>query len=80
MLLATFVLRVSTAIHGWMLVYLVDDSTRTGAPARAALSLLTGGFYVTELGPIVFGVLAGPYGRKVIMLLGSALRGRQRSS
>ena len=71
MLLATFVLRVSTAITGGMLVYLVDDMTRNRGTGPGALSLLTGGFYVTELtGAIVFGVLADRYGRKVIMLLG----------
>ena len=71
MLLATFVLRVSTAVTGGMLVYLVDDLTRNNGTGPGALSLLTGGFYTTELtGAIVFGVLADRYGRKVIMLLG----------
>lgn len=71
MLLATFVLRVSTAITGGMLVYLVDDMTRNRGTGPGALSLLTGGFYATELtGAIVFGVLADRYGRKAIMLLG----------
>lgn len=71
MLLATFVLRVSTAITGGMLVYLVDDMTRDRGTGPGALSLLTGGFYATELtGAIIFGVLADRYGRKVIMLLG----------
>jgi MFS family permease len=71
MLLATFVLRVSTAVTGGMLVYLVDEMTRNRGTGPGALSLLTGGFYTTELtGAIVFGVLADRYGRKVIMLLG----------
>jgi MFS family permease len=71
MLLATFVLRVSTAVTGGMLVYLVDDMTKNRGTGPGALSLLTGGFYATELtGAIVFGVLADRYGRKVIMLLG----------
>jgi Arabinose efflux permease len=71
MLLATFVLRVSTAVTGGMLVYLVDDLTRNNGTGPGALSLLTGGFYTTELtGAIVFGVLADRYGRKVIMILG----------
>jgi len=71
MLLATFVLRVSTAVTGGMLVYLVDELTKDNGTGPGALSLLTGGFYTTELtGAIVFGVLADRYGRKVIMLLG----------
>ncbi len=71
MLVATFVLRVSTAVTGGMLVYLVDDMTRNRGTGPGAISLLTGGFYTTELtGAIVFGVLADRYGRKVIMLLG----------
>jgi MFS family permease len=71
MLVATFVLRVSTAVTGGMLVYLVDDMTRDRGTGPGAISLLTGGFYTTELtGAIVFGVLADRYGRKVIMLLG----------
>jgi MFS family permease len=71
MLLATFVLRVSTAITGGMLVYLIDDMTRGNGTGPGAISLLTGGFYATELtGAIVFGVLADRYGRKVIMLVG----------
>jgi MFS family permease len=71
MLLATFVLRVSTAVTGGMLVYLVDEMTRDRGTGPGAISLLTGGFYATELtGAIVFGILADRYGRKVIMLLG----------
>ena len=71
MLLATFVLRVSTAVTGGMLVYLVDEMTKGRNTGPGAISLLTGGFYTTELtGAIVFGVLADRYGRKVIMLLG----------
>ena len=76
MLLATFVLRVSTSITGGMLVYLVDHMTRHNGTGPGALSLLTGGFYATELtGAIVFGVLADRYGRKVIMLLGPLFGG-----
>jgi MFS family permease len=71
MLVATFVLRVSTAITGGMLVYLVDALTRHGGHGPVVLSFLTGGFYATELtGAIVFGILADRYGRKVIMILG----------
>jgi MFS family permease len=71
MLLATFVLRVSTSVTGGMLVYLVDNMTRHQGSGPGALSLLTGGFYATELtGAIAFGILADRYGRKVIMLLG----------
>src|SRR5664280_3119307 len=76
MLLATFVLRVSTAITGGMLVYLIDDMTRGNGTGPGAISLLTGGFYATELtGAIVFGVLEDRYGRKVIMLLGPLFGG-----
>ncbi len=76
MLLATFVLRVSTAVTGIMLVFLVDEFTRHRGTGAGAISLLTGGFYATELtGAIVFGVLADRYGRKVIMLLGPLLGG-----
>ena len=76
MLLGTFVLRVSTAITGGMLVYLVDDITRSRGTGPGAISLLTGGFYTTELtGAIIFGVLADRYGRKVIMLLGPVFGG-----
>jgi MFS family permease len=71
MLVATFVLRVSTAITGVMLVFLVDDLTRHHGHGPGIISLLTGGFYATELtGAIVFGILADRYGRKVIMILG----------
>jgi MFS family permease len=71
MLAATFMLRVSTAITGGMLVFLVDDLTRGRGTGPGAISFLTGGFYATELtGAIVFGVLADRYGRKIIMLLG----------
>jgi len=71
MLVATFVLRVSTSITGGMLIYLVNDMTRNGGHGPGIISLLTGGFYATELtGAIVFGVLADRYGRKVIMILG----------
>jgi MFS family permease len=76
MLLATFVLRISTAITGVMLVFLVDDLTRDQGTGPGAISLLTGGFYATELtGAIAFGVLADRYGRKVIMLLGPIFGG-----
>ena len=76
MLLATFVLRVSTSITGGMLVYLVDDLTRNQGTGPRAISFLTGGFYATELtGAILFGVLADRYGRKVIMLLGPLFGG-----
>ena len=73
MLVATFVLRVSTAITGFMLVNLVNDMTTGRGTGPATNALLTGGFYTTELtGAIVFGVLADRYGRKVIMLIGPA--------
>jgi MFS family permease len=76
MLAATFMLRVSTSITGGMLVFLVDDMTRNRGTGPGALSLLTGGFYTTELtGAILFGVLADRYGRKVIMLLGPIFGG-----
>ncbi len=76
MLLATLVLRVSTAITGVMLVFLIDEMTRHRGTGPGAISLLTGGFYTTELtGAIVFGVLADRYGRKVIMLLGPLFGG-----
>ena len=59
MLLGTFVLRISTAITGVMLVFLIDQMTRNRGTGPGAISLLTGGFYTTELtGAIVFGVLA----------------------
>lgn len=76
MLLGTFVLRISTAITGIMLVFLIDEMTRNRGTGPGAISLLTGGFYTTELtGAIVFGVLADRYGRKVIMLLGPLFGG-----
>jgi MFS family permease len=76
MLLATFVLRISTAVTGVMLVFFVDDMTRNRGTGPGAISLLTGGFYATELtGAIVFGILADRYGRKVIMLLGPIFGG-----
>jgi MFS family permease len=71
MLVATFVLRVSTAVTGFMLVNLVNELTVGQRTGPAANAFLTGGFYATELtGAIVFGVLADRYGRKLIMLLG----------
>jgi MFS family permease len=76
MLLGTFVLRVSTAVTGVMLVFLIDEMTRHHGTGPGAISLLTGGFYTTELfGAIVFGILADWYGRKVIMLLGPVFGG-----
>jgi MFS family permease len=76
MLVATFVLRISTAVTGVMLVFLVDEMTRNRHTGQGVISLLTGGFYATELtGAIVFGVLADRYGRKVIMLLGPVFGG-----
>ncbi|HEX7490087.1 MAG TPA: MFS transporter [Candidatus Limnocylindrales bacterium] len=76
MLLGTFVLRVSTAITGFMLIYLIDDLTKHQGNGPGLVSILTGGFYATELtGAIVFGVLADRYGRKVIMLLGPIFGG-----
>jgi MFS family permease len=71
MLVATFVLRVSAAVTGFMLVNLVNELTTGRRTGPAANALLTGGFYTTELtGAIVFGVLADRYGRKAIMLVG----------
>ncbi len=71
MLLATFVLRVSTAITGGMLVFLVDQLTRGSGTGSRDIAFLHGGFYATELtGAIAFGVLADRYGRKLVMLLG----------
>jgi MFS family permease len=71
MLLGTFVLRVSTAVTGFMLVNLVHELTVGKHTGPAANAILTGGFYTTELtGAIVFGVLADRYGRKLIMLVG----------
>ena len=76
MLLATFVLRVSTAITGGMLLFLVADVTRGTGTGPSVQAFLSGGFYATELtGAIVFGVLADRYGRKVIMLLGPVFGG-----
>src|ERR1035437_3457564 len=76
MLLGTFVLRVSTAVTGFMLVYLVDSVTRHHGNGPGVVAALTGGFYATELtGAIVFGVLADRYGRKVVMLLGPIFGG-----
>ncbi len=76
MLLATFMLRVSTAVTGFLLVYLVDEMTRHRGTGPRDISLLTGGFYATELtGALLFGVLADRYGRKVIMLLGPLFGG-----
>jgi MFS family permease len=76
MLLATFVLRVSTAITGGMLLFLVADMTKGDGSGPRVISFLSSGFYTTELtGAIVFGVLADRYGRKVIMLLGPLFGG-----
>jgi len=76
MLLATFVLRVSTSITGGMLLFLVADMTRGDGSGPRVISFLSSGFYTTELtGAIVFGVLADRYGRKVIMLLGPLFGG-----
>jgi MFS family permease len=76
MLMGTFVLRVSTAVTGGMLINLVNQLTVGRGTGPAANALLTGGFYTTELtGAIVFGVLADRYGRKVIMLLGPIFGG-----
>ncbi len=76
MLIATFVLRISTAVTGVMLVFLIDEITRHRGTGPGAVAILTGGFYTTELtGAIVFGVLADRYGRKVIMLLGPLFGG-----
>src|SRR5664280_3143471 len=76
MLVATFVLRVSTSITGGMLLFLVADMTKGDGSGPRVISFLSGGFYTTELtGAIVFGVLADRYGRKVIMLLGPLFGG-----
>jgi len=76
MLLGTFVLRVSTAVTGGMLIFLVDHLTRHNGEGPRVLSFLNSGFYATELtGAIVFGVLADRYGRKIIMLLGPLFGG-----
>jgi MFS family permease len=71
MLVATFVLRVSTAVTGGMLVFFVNELTRGSDTGPRDIAILHGGFYATELaGAIAFGVLADRYGRKVIMVLG----------
>jgi MFS family permease len=71
MLVATFVLRVSTAVTGGMLVFFVADLTRGTGTGSRDIAFLAGGFYATELvGAIAFGILADRFGRKVIMLLG----------
>src|SRR5664280_2050225 len=76
MLVATFVLRVSTSITGGMLLFLVADMTKGDGSGPRVISFLSGGFDTTELtGAIVFGVLADRYGRKVIMLLGPLFGG-----
>jgi MFS family permease len=76
MLLATFVLRVSTAVTGGLLLFLVAELTRGNGSGPGVQALLSGGFYTTELtGAIVFGVLADRYGRKVVMLLGPIFGG-----
>jgi MFS family permease len=76
MLVATFLLRVSTAVTGGLLYNLINDLTVGRHTGPAANALLTGGFYTTELtGAIVFGVLADRYGRKIVMLLGPIFGG-----
>jgi MFS family permease len=71
MLVATFVLRISTAITGGMLVFFVNDLTKGSGGGQGPIAILHGGFYATELtGAIFFGILADRYGRKVIMVLG----------
>jgi MFS family permease len=71
MLVATFVLRVSTAVTGVMLVFFVNELTRDTGTGPRDIAFLTGGFYATELvGAIAFGILADRFGRKLIMLLG----------
>src|SRR5664280_2859486 len=71
MLVATFVLRVSTSITAGLLVFFVNDLTKGSGGGQGSIAILTGGFYATELtGAIVFGILADRYGRKVIMILG----------
>ena len=76
MLLATFVLRISTAVTGGLLYNFINELTVGRGTGPAANAILTGGFYTTELtGAIVFGVLADKYGRKLIMLLGPIFGG-----
>ena len=76
MLLATFVLRVSTAITGGLLLFLIAERTRGDGTGPSVQAFLSGGFYATELtGAVVFGVLADRYGRKVIMLVGPIFGG-----
>lgn len=72
MLAATFVLRVSTAITGTILVFYLAHLNRTGARVGSGeVAFLETGFYITEVGgALVFGVLADRVGRKAIMLLG----------
>jgi MFS family permease len=72
MLAGTFVLRVSTAITGGMLIYFFADL----AIGSGELSIMSGGFYVAELvGAIGFGILADIVGRKLIMVLGPVFGG-----
>ena len=72
MLAATFVLRVSTAMTGGMLIFFLADLSI----GSVGVSVLSGGFYATELvGAILFGILADRIGRKVIMLLGPLFGG-----
>src|ERR1035437_8018855 len=71
MLAATFVLRVSTSITAGLLVFFVNDLTRSSGGGQGSIAILHAGFYATELtGAIAFGILADRYGRKVIMVLG----------
>jgi MFS family permease len=69
----TFVLRVSTAITGTMLVFylrLLDDRGLAHV-GGAEIALLAGGFYIVELiGSPIFGAIADRVGRKPILLLG----------
>ncbi len=73
MLLGTFVLRVSTAVTGTMLVFYIGHlNVAHGARiGPGGVAVLDSGFYVTELaGAMAFGILADRWGRKVVMLLG----------